>query len=489
MKLTRRRLSYFIAAIIFCLYFGLSAGNTKAAGTVINTNDAGAGSLRAAMVGGGTVTFNIPTGSSGCVGTVCNIALTSSLAFDPGVTTTIDGTLNNTMTITGGAFRVFNAPNNGARTVNLIRLTITGGNASQGGGIGFFSGGAINITDCTVSGNNATGSGGQGGGFYLANAGAANNTITNSTFSGNTANGSNAQGGGVWTAVGLTISNSTFSGNNNNGNNGNGGGLYVNNSGPTVTINYSTFTLNTSTGNVNNGGGGIYSAALGGTNLRNTIIAQNTTTGTGPDANGTFVSNGNNLIGAGTPGGNNFANTPAVNGDQAGTLVAPLDARLGALANNGGATPTHALLTSGPASPAIDKGKRAVAGVPASDQRGFARLFDNPAISSASNAGDNTDIGAFEVQAVSAAAVSLSGRVANAAGLGLSGVTVALTGGPYVEPVYARTSPFGYYSFSGITAGQVYIITVSSKTHTFNPSSQVFDVLDSVTDADFVSQE
>ena len=488
MKLLLQKLPLLSFSVIFCLSIILFSGNVNAAGVVINTNDSGAGSLRAAMVGGGSVTFNIPAASPGCVGTVCNIALASSLTFDPGVTTTIDGTLNNTITITGGAgFRVFNAPNNGGRTVNLTRLTITGGNASQGGGIGFFSGGTLNVTDCTVTNNNATGSNGQGGGLFLANSGAANNTITGSTFNNNTASGSNGQGGGIWTGVSLSIINSTISTNSTNGNNGLGGGLYVLNSGPTVTINYATFTLNTSTGNGSNGGGGIYTPAFnGGISLRNTIVAQNTTSGTGPDASGnSFITNGNNLIG--TTNGNNFANTPATNGDQAGTIAAPLNPLLGPLANNTGPAQTHALLAS---SPAIDKGKQASAGVPATDQRGLTRVVDNASVSPAANGGDNSDIGAFEVQTTTAAGANITGRVSNAFGSGMSGVTLSISGGTLTAPIYARTGSFGYYSFPDIAVGQTYIITVvSAKQYGFSNPTRVISLTDEITDADFVADQ
>jgi hypothetical protein len=63
-----------------------------------------------------------------------------------------------------------------------------------------------------------------------------------------------------------------------------------------------------------------------------------------------------------------------------------VDAKLGALSDNGGPTQTHALL---PGSPAIDHGDNA--GCPDRDQRGYARPADGD--------GDTTavcDIGAFE---------------------------------------------------------------------------------------------
>ena len=96
----------------------------------------------------------------------------------------------------------------------------------------------------------------------------------------------------------------------------------------------------------------------------------------------------------------------------------------------------------------------------------------------------------FQVQAsgVSAASVPVGGRVTNASGYGIGGVTVSINGGSLSEPIYARTSPFGYYNFE-VPSGQVYIITVSSKTYTFNPPNRALTVQDSVSDADFVAEQ
>jgi hypothetical protein len=97
---------------------------------------------------------------------------------------------------------------------------------------------------------------------------------------------------------------------------------------------------------------------------------------------------GYNLIGT----GNSLAKFTAGAGDQKNVL----NPMLGALADNGGPTRTHALLTG---SPAIDAGSpSAVAGqggVPAGDQRGaaFTRVFNGD------NAGTaRIDVGAFEFQ-------------------------------------------------------------------------------------------
>ncbi|MEL7039866.1 MAG: choice-of-anchor Q domain-containing protein, partial [Cyanobacteria bacterium J06592_8] len=98
------------------------------------------------------------------------------------------------------------------------------------------------------------------------------------------------------------------------------------------------------------------------------------------DIDGSFTSNGSNLIGNGD-GGFGFSN--GSNGDIVGTSANPVDPQLGPLQDNGGPTFTQALL---PGSPAIDAGS---ANGLTTDQRGtgFVRVF-----------GSQADIGAFEVQ-------------------------------------------------------------------------------------------
>src|SRR6185369_2268772 len=97
----------------------------------------------------------------------------------------------------------------------------------------------------------------------------------------------------------------------------------------------------------------------------NSIIANNYfsgTSGVGPDVNGTFTSQGYNLIGA-VNGSTGFG---AI-GDQFGTTNSPLNPNLRPLGNYGGATPT---LPPAAGSPAIDQGRSF--GL-ITDQRGRAR--------------------------------------------------------------------------------------------------------------------
>jgi hypothetical protein len=110
--------------------------------------------------------------------------------------------------------------------------------------------------------------------------------------------------------------------------------------------------------------------------IRNTIIAGNRASSC-PDVNGYLPSSGHNLIGDGT-GGSGFGAS-----DLVGTAAHPIGPQLSPLQNNGGPTPTIALL---PGSPAIGAGDNT--GAPVSDERGFTRIV-----------GGTIDIGAFEFQA------------------------------------------------------------------------------------------
>ena len=164
-----------------------------------------------------------------------------------------------------------------------------------------------------------------------------------------------------------------------------------------MTVTAATLTGNAGIGGVggtgnnmfNNGSPGVgrggLTAGSGTSVIRNTISAGNTGNHNGgPDVDGTFTSEGYNLIGIGDSS-TGFNAT----GDQVGTGAAPINAMLGSLQDNGGNTDTVGLLTS---SPAVDKGKSF--GLD-SDQRGLS-LFDNPGVPNAVG-GDGRDIGAFEL--------------------------------------------------------------------------------------------
>lgn len=256
----------------------------------------------------------------------------------------------------------------------------------------------------------------------------------------------------------------------------NGGGIYNNG---TINVTGTTITNNRSSANpfITSGGGGIFNNGSATANLFNTIIAANfssSTTGA-PDFNGTIASGSSyNII------GNNQLTTGVTdggNGNQVGTPTNPIDPKLGALANNGGATETHALL---PNSPAIDKGSSFAINT---DQRGLTRPVDLPLYA---NASDGADIGAYELQSgPTAALVTVTGRVAASNNRGIFGATVTLTT-ENGEILYTRTSTGGYYRFTDVAAGSNAVVAIVSKRYNFAP--QVITITGDLSNVDFFAQ-
>ena len=255
----------------------------------------------------------------------------------------------------GGTFAVMNS------TVSQNTSGIIGGGIYQDTG-------AFSLTASTVSANNSTN---NGGGIYQGKTGIL--TINGSTLSGNT---SNTRGGGIYQLVGgtLTLNNSTISGNLASDR---GGG--IRSDGGTVNLNNVTITANTGV----TAQGGMASGSNTTFNLKNTIVAGNVSVNQ-PDCAGAFASGGNNLIGIANTSCSGF-----VASDLTGTTTTPRNPQLGPLANNGGNTFTHALLTG---SPAIDTGSTTAGSCATSDQRGTTRPRDG------NNDGTSRcDIGAFEL--------------------------------------------------------------------------------------------
>jgi hypothetical protein len=330
---------------------------------VTNTNDSGEGSLRQAILdanasaGADTISF---AGSLFTDATPDTISLTSGeLTITDDVT--IEGTGANQLTVSGNnASRVFNIFNAGT-DATIDALTIANGNSADGGGIRINSGSSLVLTDSTVSNNN---SGGAFGGGGIANAGGTVNVI-NSTISGNTS----SFGGGIASQGTLSVTNSTISGNTASQL---GGGLIV---GGAVTLTSSTITNNTA------GNGAGIAVFFGTTTAQNTIIAGNN----GNDIIGGVTGNANNLIGSLSGAGGTIGTGSDITFASAG--ITNINQVIAALADNGGATQTHALVAG---SAAINAGNNAL--VPAdvtTDQRGtgFDRISRG-----------TVDIGAYEVQ-------------------------------------------------------------------------------------------
>ena len=120
--------------------------------------------------------------------------------------------------------RVFNITTDLDEIVSISGLTVTGGNASDGGGGIAISSAIVDLTDVNVSGNQSSGS---GGGILTDN----QLTIDDGIVSGNIAandgtGGVIAAGGGIAAGAGVvTVINSTIS--DNQGTNRGGGGIYT----------------------------------------------------------------------------------------------------------------------------------------------------------------------------------------------------------------------------------------------------------------------
>jgi CSLREA domain-containing protein len=213
-------------------------------------------------------------------------------------------------------------------TFTLRRSTVAGNSSTDGGGISNRTG-TFMIFRSTVAGNSAS----FGGGGILNDVAPrlrSRITITNSTISGNSAR----FGGGVYNTSVVDLTNSTVARN-----------------------------------SATQQGGGILVVGIDpGVGLTNSLVARNSAP-TGPDVLNLLdpaeggVGARFSLIGDGS--GSSITNT---NGNQVGSPSAPIDPKLGPLANNGGPTQTHALLLG---SPAIDAAS--TPDCPTIDQRGVLR--------------------------------------------------------------------------------------------------------------------
>jgi hypothetical protein len=299
--------------------------------------------------------------------------LGGGVANEPGsVLTLTDSTVSgNTATSSGGG--VWNA---GSTT--STHDTYSANTAATGGGIANAFGGSLSMSDSVVSTNSSTGTGGG-----IDNTGSL--TALDSTVGTNTAA---TTGGGIDEEFGgsLSMTNVTVAANSA----GSGGGIAAD--GPFTAINV---TIADNSGSDTGAGGGLDLVTGGTATLYNTIVGDNVL-GSGVNSVPSDIAisgTGNvapissyNLIGPG--GSGNLINGSNNNQVETGTPKLGLDPS--GLENNGGPTPTIAIVSS--TSPALDKGSDSIPGVdvPVADQRGAQR---GPA---GLNAGTNVDVGAYE---------------------------------------------------------------------------------------------
>jgi CSLREA domain-containing protein len=347
--LRQRTAAAFLAALVFAL---LGAAQASAATITPNTfgdenGGGGSCSLREAIQAA-----NTNAGFGGCAAgsgadTIPLATGTYQLAIAPDGTP--DDNLDGDLDIIAGS----------AVTISHTGVTPS---AISGGGIDrvlhLLATGVATVTGVTI--RDGTAPAGDGGGILNQGGSLA---ISNSTLTNNQS--TTAFGGGISTQGGATsaLTNVTISGN--RAGIGSGG---LDNFLPTTTstLNNVTVTNNTADFDANGPavaeGGGVFEFS-GTVNLRNTIVAGNRDDSPAvkaPDCDGSPTSQGNNLIGDLTN-----CEYVAAGGDKLN--VNPL---LGPLADNGGSTFTHALLTG---SPAING---AGAGAAPTDQRGVPRSSD-----------------------------------------------------------------------------------------------------------------
>jgi Ca2+-binding RTX toxin-like protein len=329
-------------------------------------DDGTAGTLRDAITAANTV------GSDDRI--LFQSGLTGTITLTMGQITVLDaleivGPGADRLTVSGNdASRILRLDTVGG-AVAISGLKLVGGAGTSGAGISN-EGSDLTVTRSVLSGNHGTGGGTRGGAIRSLDAVL---KVEASTLSGNSAD---VSGGGIYSYnTPTTIENSTISGNTA----GNGGAInHYSTTNHPLTIRSSTIASNQASFD----GGGVYAFTTTSSALFNTIVADNTAPA-GPD-----------LFGGGTfDAAFSLVESPAVTPTPTvpGSNIIGVDARLGPLTDNGGATATRALR---PSSPAIDVGSAT-----ASDQRGLPRPVDFLGAPNGTAAGANAaDIGAFEFQ-------------------------------------------------------------------------------------------
>jgi hypothetical protein len=342
---------------------------------------------------------------------------------------TIDGPGVGSLDVRAGAgnhvFIVSGAPGVTISGMTISHAAVVG---SSAGGIVVNSGAALTLDHAAVTGNSATitlasGSANVSGGGILSfgaltvrDSTVSNNSVAVTLTSAKAGDSVAAAGGGIEMAANapLVIDSSTISGNTATASapgaiaGAQGGGIQVGSaSSNTAVIERTTISGNQATGQTVAEAGGMYTAAAGGSTLKSDTITANTVTSvTAIGANlvtsnatteNTIISNPHGALNCETALSDHSSGFNLEDGsscgfnqatDQINVASTGLDPNL---ADNGGPTLTHALLSS---SPAIDEGNSVGE---TTDQRGFPRPIDFAGIANGLG-GDGSDIGAFEVQ-------------------------------------------------------------------------------------------
>ncbi len=362
---------------------------------------------------------------------------------------------NNSALGSGGAIFTLNH----ALTIENTEIISNTAEGVGGGIYGYNTGGVITLTNSLLAGNTAVGTYGGGidanGPLYLRDTTIRDNSsasfggglrlydqavLENVTLTGNQA----ASGAAIFAQQGaITLTNVTVS---ENTASNSYGGIYLSGPGVSLYLQNSTIANNHRTNAVGTGYNGLMIGNNASAEIVNTIFAGNDGRNCG-GTTGNWTSLGYNLS-------SDYYCALTQTGDQQG-----VDPLLGLLADNGGATLTHALQ---PGSPAIDAGTNSAC--PAADQRSVTRPYDGDNDSTAT-----CDVGAYEAQhQLTIADVSiLEGNSGSVTAV----FTVTLT------PDSSQTVTVDYATANNsATAGSDY--TAVANTLTFNPgqTSQTISV-------------
>jgi Ca2+-binding RTX toxin-like protein len=386
-------------------------------------------SNNAAYYGGGAVYNDDTSGDTTNDVTIANSVFRNNSAYyeggaldlesDSGLVISNTTVTGNTNGVDGGSYSgggIYIDEVDGPTTLDGVNVS-DNRSTDYGGGLEFVGGGnayALNITNSTFANNRAPDH--YGGGFHTRDTDGPI-TIANTTLSGNKA----TWGGGAYlydmngptTIDDTTISgNSAFYG---------AGGLWLEPTDGAVSVRNTTIADNSSyyTGGLflDDDNGGTSPA----TTISSSIIADNTTSGTGfnPAVYGTDI--GADGSSAGFATGFSLIGTPdavPLGESPAGSNITGQNPQLGALADNGG--PTQTMLPA-LTSPAIDAG---VANGLASDQRGLSRTDELSSVPNRAGS-DGTDMGAVEIQTAQCGGAFIPSKVGTE-----NGETINGTDGP-----------------------------------------------------------
>lgn len=267
----------------------------------------------------------------------------------------------------------FDASVSNSATIELSELVslrnAQSGLAIKSGGDESIQSGLVSLTAATIDDNEAP----WGAGVSIVGITGLAVTIADSTISNNTAESTSAVNAAFGDGNSLEIINSTISGNQSPF----GGGVRVFNEDSSAGDNTFLLAHSTVTNNTSVEDGTAVDISMVAATVSHSIIADNVGWGD-LHVQENVVTVDYSLVGDLTPNAETAANAGAGN-------ILGVTANLGALADNGGLTLTHLpALTS----PAIGAGDPAVAGAPATDQRGLTRIVGI------------IDIGSVEVPAV-----------------------------------------------------------------------------------------